>query len=154
MNRADQVILFSLEGQRYGVPLAAVAQVVRMVAITPLPAGPDFIQGVINVAGEIMPVVNLRQRFGLTERAVELGDQLIIIRSCGRSFALMTDLACTVAACTEQVRTGAEDIISGLPFLAGVARLPDGLILLQDPQLLLSPGESHSLDEIINREQP
>jgi len=87
MSRADQIVIFTLNEQRYGIPLGVVERVVRMVEITRLPSGPEFIQGVINVQGEIMPVLNLRRRFNLVERPVELSDQLIIIRCAARSFA-------------------------------------------------------------------
>lgn len=149
MSRADQIVIFTLNEQRYGIPLGVVERVVRMVEITRLPSGPEFIQGVINVQGEIMPVLNLRRRFNLVERPVELSDQLIIIRCAARSFALMTDRACEVRHCTEQLQTEAGKIIPDLPYLSAVARLPDGLILLQDPEALLSCAEAESIDELI-----
>ncbi|MFA7405015.1 MAG: chemotaxis protein CheW [Pelobacteraceae bacterium] len=152
MTRPDQIVIFTLDEQRYGIPLGVVERVVRTVEITPLPGGPGFIHGVINVQGKILPVLDLRRRFGLPERPVELSDQLIIIRCAARSFALMTDTSCEVRECTEQMRTEAAEILPDLPFLAGVIKLPDGLILLQDPEILLSPGETRTFDELT--EQP
>ena len=149
MYRADQIVIFTLNEQRYGIPLGVVERVVRMVQITTLPSGPEFIQGVINVQGEIMPVLNLRRRFNLGERPVELNDQLIIIRCAAHSFALMTDGVCEVRHCAEQLQTGAENIIPGLPYLSAVAKLPDGLILLQDPEALLSSAEAVSIEELL-----
>ncbi|MDD2853048.1 MAG: chemotaxis protein CheW, partial [Desulfuromonadaceae bacterium] len=143
----------ALDQQRYGLPLGVVERVVRMVEITTVPMNPGFILGVINVQGNIIPVLDLRRRFGLPERPVELSDQLIIIRSAARSFALMTDTACEVRECTEQMQTAAE-ILPDLPFLAGVVKLPDGLILLQNPETLLSPDEAAVIDELMGCEQP
>lgn len=154
MIKPDQIVIFSLDEQRYGIPLGVVERVVRMVEITPLPAAPDFIHGVINVQGRILPVLDLRRRFGLPERPVELSDQLIIIRCTTRSFALMTDTACEVREFMEQMQTGASEILPDLQFLAGVAKLPDGLILLQDPEMLLSSGETKAIDELLAHKQP
>lgn len=154
MTRPDQIVIFTLDGQRFGIPLGVVEQVVRMVEITHLPAAPEFIQGVINVQGKILPVLDLRRRFGLPERPVELSDQLIIIRCAAHSFALMTDTACEVREFMEQMQTEAAEILPDLPFLAGVIKLPDGLILLQDPEMLLSPGETGAFDELMSHEQP
>lgn len=154
MTRLDQIVIFTLDEQRYGIPLGVVERVVRMVEITPLPAGPDFISGVINVQGEIMPVLDLRRRFGLPGRPVELCDQLIIARCAKRSFALMTDTACEVRECTEQMLTASSEILPELPYLAGVAKLPDGLILLSDPEALLSPHEAEAIDAIMEKERP
>lgn len=153
MTRPDQIVIFTLDGQRYGIPLGVVERVVRMVEITDVPKCPGFIQGVINVQGKILPVLDLRKRFGLPERQVELSDQLIIVRSATRSFALTTDSACEVRECTEQMQTEAADILPDLQFLAGVIKLPDGLILLQDPEMLLSPAETASIDEVMEPEQ-
>jgi purine-binding chemotaxis protein CheW len=153
MSTLDQMVTFTINEQRYGIPLEVVERVVRMVEITPLPTGPDFIHGVINVKGEILPVVNLRRRFSLPERPVEISDQLIIIRCATRSFVLMSDMSCEVLEFSELMQTEASGIIPDLPFLSGVVKLPNDLILLQDPEMLLSPGESKTIEEIIGSEQ-
>lgn len=153
MTGTEQIVVFTLDEQRYGLPLGMVDRVVRMVEITHLPAGPDFIRGVINVQGEIMPVIDLRRRFGLPQRPVELCDQLIITRCATRSFALMTDTACEVRKCTEQMLTSSSEILPELPYLAGVAKLPDGLILLSDPEALLSPREAEAIDALMEKER-
>ena len=152
MTRPGQIIMFALDQQRYGIPLDMVERVVRMVEITQLPTSPAFIHGVINVQGKILPVLDLRQRLGLPGRRVELSDQLIIIRSSTHSFALMTETACQVRECTEQMVAETAEILPGLPFLSGVVKFPDGLILLHDPELLLSPCETKALGELMAQE--
>ncbi len=154
MARQDKILIFTLNEQRYAIPLGVVEMVVRMVAITPLPGGPEFIDGVINVHGKIIPVLNLRCRFGLPGRPAGFNDQLIILRCATRSFALIADMACDVWDCTEQMQTETAEIIPDLPLLTAVVKLPDGLILLQDPEALLSPGESFAIDELIACDQP
>lgn len=154
MSGPEQIVVFTLDEQRYGIHLGVVERVVRMVEITRLPAGPEFIRGVINVQGEIMPVLDLRRRFDLPQRSIELCDQLIITRCAKRSFALMTDTACEVREFTEQMRTEACAILPELPYLAGVAKLPDGLILLSDPVALLSHREMEAIDALVEKERP
>lgn len=154
MTGAEQIVVFNLDDQQYGIPLSVVDRVVRMVEITRLPAGPEFVLGVINVQGKIMPVLNLRRRFGHPERPLELGDQLIITRFAGRCYALVADIVSEVHLC--QVREVAEagDILPGLPFLSGVAKLPGGMILIHDPEKLLSPKERQNVDKAVQQEQP
>lgn len=149
MSKADQIVVFTLDEQRYGIPLTVVERVVRMVEITHLPAAPEYIRGVINVQGEIMPVLDLRSRFGLPPRPVELSDQLIIIRCAGRSLVLMTETACEVRDCPHQLLPEHAEALPDLPFLSGVAKFPDGLILLSNPEGLLSPGETKALDTLL-----
>jgi len=154
MTRTDQIVIFTLNEQRYGIPLGVVERVVRMVEITSVPTSPEFIHGVINVQGKILPVLDLRRRFGLPERSIELSDQLIIINCAAHSFAVMTDTACEVREYSEQMQTETSEIIPDLPYLSGVIKLPDGLILLQNPEKLLSPGETGSIDNLVDLEQP
>jgi purine-binding chemotaxis protein CheW len=152
MDGPGQVVVFTLGMQRYGVPLTAVERVVRMVEVIPLPDAPPFIRGVINVQGVIMPVIDLRRRFGLPERAVQLHDQLVIARCAKRSFALMADMVSDVYNCPEQTLTPVNDIVPGLPVLVGVAKLPDGMILIHDLDKLLSPQDENTLDDAMRQE--
>lgn len=154
MSKSDQIVIFTVDEQRYGIPLAMVERVVRMVEITPLPMGPEFIRGVINVQGKILPVLDLRRRFNLAERPVENSDQLLIIRCGKKNFALMTETACEVRECPRKMLTAATEILPDLPFLTGVVKLPDGLILLSDPEVLLSSGETEIIEEIMAKGQP
>jgi purine-binding chemotaxis protein CheW len=151
MDGSKQIIVFSLGMQRYGIPLTAVECVVRMVEVTPLPDIPTFIRGVINVHGEIMPVIDLRRRFGLPERTARLQDQLLITRWTKRSLALMADMVSDVYYFPELTLTPVDDIFPGLPLLAGVAKLPDGMILIHDLDKLLSTQDKNTLDEAMGQ---
>ena len=71
-------VVFTLDGLFYAVSLSAVSRVIRAVEITPLPKAPPIVLGVINLGGRIIPVVNIRKRFLLPERELELTDQLIV----------------------------------------------------------------------------
>jgi purine-binding chemotaxis protein CheW len=72
METPHQLVVFTLGQQRYGLPLSSVERAARIVEITPLPNAPEIVLGVINVQGRLMPVVNLRHRFRLPERADSL----------------------------------------------------------------------------------
>lgn len=152
MDKVQKILVFTLDGQRCGIALTAVERVVRMVEITPLPGAPAFMSGVINVQGTIVPVVDLRLRFGLPTRQVELDDQLIITRFAGRSMALTVDTTQGVCDCRQEAVTEADDILPDLPYLSGVAKLPDGLLLIHDLEKFLPPHEAQILDEAIAQE--
>ncbi len=154
IDKIQKILVFTLDGQRYGIALEAVERVVRMVEITPLPGVPDFVYGVINVQGKIIPVVDLRHRFGLPTRRLELEDQLIITRFAGRGMALVADTAQEVCACRLDMVTGAVDILPGSSSLSGIAKLPDGLILIHDLEGLLSPLESQAIIAAVEQELP
>jgi purine-binding chemotaxis protein CheW len=154
MSELHQIIVFTLDGQHCGIPLEAVERVVPMVMVTPLPGVPAFVCGVINVQGEIVPVVDLRRLFSLPERQVALDDQLIITRFSGRCMALIADATQGVSACRQEAVTGADDILPDLPFLSGIAKLPDGLILIHDLEQFLSSQESETIKAAVARKLP
>ncbi len=86
-------LLFTIEQRRFAIELAAVRRVLRMVEITPLPDAPGRLAGVLNLHGEILPVVDLRRSCGLPPRAFLPSDQLLIATANDRPLALPIDAA-------------------------------------------------------------
>jgi purine-binding chemotaxis protein CheW len=146
--------VFSLDAGRYALPLAAVERIVRAVEITRLPGAPPVVLGAIDVQGRVLPVFNLRRRFGLPEREVDPGDQFMIARSAKRSVVLVIDGARDVLQSTASDTISAARIATGLEHIQGVIRLPDGLVLIQDLDLFLSAAESRALDEALSPGTP
>ena len=90
------VLTFRTNDQVYALPITAVRQLIEMVAITPVPEASPTIQGVINVHGEIVPVMDLRLRLGLPFKAYQLHTPIILLQVNGRSLALVVDEVETV----------------------------------------------------------
>lgn len=145
MNSSTELVVFTLAEQRYALRLGSVERVVRAVEITPLPQAPEIVLGVINMQGRVVPVVSVRKRFGLAEREIELSDQFIIARTARRAVALVVDAVHDVVSCAEAQRVAAERILPGLEHVEGVLKLPDGMILLHDPDRFLSLDEEQAL---------
>lgn len=145
MNSACELVVFTLEEQCYALRLAVVDRVVRAVEITPLPQAPEIVLGMINVQGRIVPVVNLRKRFRQPERAVGLSDQFIIARTARRTVVLVVDAVREVVLCTAAQLVAAETILSGLEHVAGVLKLPDGMIFVHELDRFLSLDEEQAL---------
>jgi purine-binding chemotaxis protein CheW len=128
------VVPFRLDGQRYGAPITLVREVGYMQAATRLPLTPDWVEGVIDLRGEVLPVINLRRRLGLPEKATTEETRLMVLTSGERSAALIVDEVDTVTALTEE-QIGQPDpgLLPGAEeYLTGVARTEDGLIVLID----------------------
>lgn len=149
MKKSDFLMVFRLDDQRYALTLPAVDRVVSMVAITPLPNAPDIILGVVNVQGRVIPVINVRRRFGRPERELALTDQLLVAHTARRPVALVADAVLEVIACAEQSLIAAENILPGLEHVAGVVKLTDGLILIHDLDKFLSLDEEAALDQAL-----
>ncbi len=154
MSQLEQLVAFALEGRNYAVGLAAVERIVHVVEVAPLPKAPEIVLGLINFAGRIIPVVDIRQRFRLPQKEVGLYDQLIVARTSRREIAFIADEVAGVIECPEAEITAAEKIVPGLEYLSGVVRLKDGLIFIHDLERFLSLDEEQSLDEAMQGLQP
>lgn len=146
MNIPDSLLVITLDGRRYALPLPVVERVVRAVAITPLPNAPDIVLGVVNIRGRVIPVINMRRRFHLPEREVALTDQLVVAHTARRPVALVAGAALDVIACPAQSLIAAEDVLPNVEYVEGVVKLEDGLILIHDLDSFLSLEEENLLD--------
>jgi len=153
----NDYVVFTLDERFYGVRLSAVVRVLRSVEITPLPKAPPIVIGVINLGGRIIPVVNIRRRFHLPERELELSDQFIVAMALGRDshenggrlLALAVDAVAGVRNLPAQDTTPAETILPGLEHLEGVAKTNEGLILIHDLRTFLSLKEESALGMLL-----
>jgi purine-binding chemotaxis protein CheW len=146
-----QWVVFSLDAARFALPLAAVERVIRAVEVTRLPSAPTAVLGAIDVQGQVLPVFNLRRRFGLPERDIDPADQFVIARSAQRSVVLIVDAAQGVLQSPATALIEAASIATGLEAIQGVIRLPDGLVLIHDLDRFLSAAESRALDKALQR---
>ena len=132
MTEETQLVIFILDGRPYALPLEAVERVVQAVALTPLPGSPDFVLGIVNLAGDIIPVLDVRRRFGLEPRGIELSDQFIIAKMGARRIALLVDEARRVVSCPRNEINDAQQLIPGSGEVGGAFRLDDEIVLVQD----------------------
>lgn len=153
MSPPGPLVIFTLDEQRYALSLAAVERVVRVVEITSLPQAPRIVLGVINLQGRIIPVVNIRKRFRLSEREIHLSDQCLIAHTTKRTVALVVDEVCGVLEPADQAVTAAEQILPDVAYLAGVVKLEDGMILIHDLDSFLSLEEEQALDEAMREKE-
>lgn len=147
---SNQYVVFSIDELRYALPLPAIERIVRVVEITPLPKAPDIVPGVVDVQGQIIPVINIRSRFGLHEREMNLNDQLVIARASKQSVALLVDAVSGVVEYPEEEVVTAEEIIRGTEYVTGIIKQDEGMILVLDLGTILSFEEKKSLGKALN----
>src|SRR6266852_4862003 len=125
-----QLVAFTLGEQRYALPLTTVQRVVRMVEVTPLPKAPEIVLGVIDLQGDIIPIMSMRKRFGLPEPETSLTDQLIVADTATRSVALVVNSVIGVVEQTAAKVIETEKIVPGAQFVEGITRLEDGILFI------------------------
>jgi purine-binding chemotaxis protein CheW len=148
------LLLFALGEHRFALPAETVVEVVRVVAWAPLPLAPAIVEGVVNVRGTLVPVLDIRARFGNPAVAVDPDQHLIIARAGSRVVALRVDRALDLVGIPDGAVEPVERIAPGTRLVAGLARLPDGVLVIHDLERFLSLEEAARLDAALSGAAP
>ena len=151
MDKLNQLVVFALGEQRYALHLSDVERIVQVVEITPLPKAPEIVLGVVNVHGQVIPVLNIRNRFRLPERDMNLSDQLIIARTAKRTVALVADSVRGIAELAAKEVIAAENVIPGMKYVEGVAKLEDGIVFIHNLDKFLCLEEENKLNDALQK---
>lgn len=133
-----------MSGYRYALTSSAVREIVRAVSIAPLPKAPPIIEGVINVRGALVPVLDIRQRFGLPAAPLTPSDHLILAVAGARDVALRVDQATDLISVPDNQVDGPHASAPGAELISGIARLPDGVLVIHDLERFLSLDEARA----------
>jgi len=145
----DQIVVFSLDELLYALPLQTVVRVIHAVEIRHLPKAPEIISGIINVKGRIIPVADIRKRFGLVTREIDPDDRLIIADTGKRQIAILVDTVTGIRDLAPAQQKKAEETLPFAEHLRGVARIDDVLILIYDLEKFLSLDEEKKLEKAL-----
>src|ERR1035437_6291738 len=145
----EQIVVFTIDGQLYALPLKAVLGVIHIVEVMKLPKAPEIIKGIINVAGQIIPVVDVRKRFGVVTREIDPNDQLVIADTGKRKLALWVDTVNGVNSMTQQQNFETKVIMPFAQFIKGVAKIENDMILIYDLEQFLSLTEEIVLEQAL-----
>lgn len=143
------LVVFSLDGRRYALALACVRRCLRVVALTPLPGAPDLVLGVFDLAGQLLPVVDIRRRFGLAPRDPSLSDHLVVATTGRRTVALLVDETSGVIDAPPEAVVPAGEILSRLELFEGAVKTEDGLVLIHDLGRLLGLEDEAEIDRAL-----
>ena len=144
---ARPYVLFELAGTAYAVPSEVVQQMEMVEHITPVPDAPGFVDGVVFVRGQVVPVVNLRARFGFDRVPPDLKTRLMVVARQGRTVGLLVDSAREFITLNAEAINPPPEAVAGLSgkYLAGIANVADRLVLILDIDELLTSQDLPSL---------
>jgi len=144
------VVVFEIGPGRYAIPLADTVEFIRMPAIVPLPKAPAVIEGIFDLRGIVVPVLDIRRRFGLSARAPRPADHLVVARSGMRQVALRADRVTGVVRLDAADIANPATIASRIGYVTSVAKLADGLALIHDLATFLTEAEAWELDDALD----
>jgi len=144
--RSSHYLVFTLEDQRYALGLEAVERVVRAVELTSVPEAPEILVGLINIRGKIVPVLDIRRRFHLPPRDMEIKDRIIVSRTSSKTIAVIADTIEGVAEFAQEEIHEARKILPDMEgYVEGVGKLNDDTVLIYDINKLFSINEIQEL---------
>jgi purine-binding chemotaxis protein CheW len=153
MDKELQVVGFRIGRETFGLPISIVREIVRVPEITSVPNAPDYIEGVINLRGRIIPVVDLRKRFGQQSFERDKKNRIVVVELESRLVGLIVNSA------SEVLRISPSDIDEPhnvfregeLNYITGIGKLRGRLVILLDLNKVLEGGELNGLDQVTDR---
>jgi purine-binding chemotaxis protein CheW len=145
-NDPAMLVSFRVEQGRHALNLEAVERAIRAAAVTPLPAMPEPMLGILDLAGELVPVLSLRRRLGLPDVPIAPEQHFLVARMGSRRVALVVD---EVESVLERSWVRPPDGI-GFQGLRGIVRLEDGLLLIHDLEAFFAPEEWRAVDRALD----
>jgi purine-binding chemotaxis protein CheW len=130
---SNAYIIFSVDDQYYALPVGAVKQIIRAVQTTFIPEAPELLSGLINMSGEIIPVINIRKQFKLPQREITVSDRIIIAWASFFTIAFVVDDIADIAEFSVSDITPAEEIFPRMEeYVSGTAKYNGRTVLIYD----------------------
>jgi len=146
-----QLVVFRLSDGSYALDIQIVREINRLSNVTALPKAPDFVEGIINLRGIIVPVVDLGLRFGLTRAEHSKDTRIVVVESEGHTLGLVVDEVSEVLRLSEEEIDPATNVtLTGISvdYITGVGKVGERLILILAPERLFTAEEQAQLKEI------
>ena len=155
MEKELQVVGFRIGNETYGVRIAAVREIVRVPEITSVPSAPDLIEGVINLRGKIIPVMDLRKRFGEKDITTTKKNRILVAEVENKMVGLVVDAASEVLKLPQSEIEAPPNVFEEgeLNYVTGVGKLNNRLIILIDMSKILQRGELKRLGDFADSAQ-
>ena len=145
-----QLVTFDVAGEEFAVDILAVREINRMMTLTRVPNSPPEVEGVINLRGKIIPVIDLRRRFGLTQSDHSQDSRIVVVEVNERIVGFIVDRVHEVLRIQKSIVEPAPEMVCSIDsdFIAGVGKLEDRLVILLDVAKLFADGIMRKLDQV------
>ena len=145
-----QLVTFSTGDEEFGVDILRVQEIIRTMAITKVPKAPEFVEGVINLRGKVIPIIDLRRRFGLQSKPHDKHTRIIVIEINTMIVGFVVDSVSEVLRIPASTVEPPPPVVAGLEseYISGVGKLEDRLLILLDLDRLLSRADIEALGQL------
>ncbi len=144
----EQVVVFDVANEFYAVNIARVHEIIRLQQITVIPGAPEFVEGVINLRGKVIPVLDLRKRFHLNVSEHTRSSRIVVVELSNQTIGLIVDGVSEVLRIPADQVDPPSPLVAGIDsrYLRGIAKLENRLIVLLDIDKVLSILEQQQIE--------
>ncbi|SHK21443.1 purine-binding chemotaxis protein CheW [Geosporobacter subterraneus DSM 17957] len=145
-----QYVIFKLGSEEYGVDIMTVREITELKETTKIPDTPNFIEGVINLRGSVVPVINLKKRFTLEETTINKNSRIIIVTIGEKQIGFIVDDASQVMTLKEEDIENPPEIIAGVDrrYIVGIGKREEKIIILLDLIAVFSEDEKRKIENM------
>ncbi len=145
-----QLVTFSIGEEEFGVDILKVQEIIRTMEITKVPKAPEFVEGVINLRGKVIPIIDLRKRFGMATRDHDKNTRIIVIEINNMIVGFVVDSVSEVLRISADTVEPPPPVVAGVEseYIKGVGKLADRLLIMLDLDRLLSREEKDILNQV------
>ncbi|MGD8778861.1 MAG: chemotaxis protein CheW [Ignavibacteria bacterium] len=148
-NEILQLVSFKIGDEEFGVDILKVQEIIRMIQITKVPNAPVFVEGVVNLRGRIIPVIDLRRRIGMEKRDYDKETRIVVVEISDNTVGFIVDEVSEVLRIPRSITEPPPEMVSGLDsdYITAVGKLEDRLLILLDLERILSSEEQQQLNQ-------
>ncbi len=145
-----QLVTFSIGEEEFGVDILKVQEIIRTMEITKVPRAQDFVEGVINLRGKVIPIIDLRRRFGFSSKEHDKHTRIIVIEINNMIVGFVVDSVSEVLRIPTATVEPPPPVVAGVEseYISGVGKLEDRLLILLDLDKLLSGEDMNALTQM------
>lgn len=145
-----QLVTFKLGTEEFGVDILKVQEINKMMNITKIPNAPTFIEGVINLRGKIIPIVDLRKRLGFRDQPYDKSTRIIVVELDGLVLGFIVDSVSEVLRIPENTIEPPPSMVAGIEseYIEGIGKLEDRLLILLELKKVFSSPERKDIETV------
>lgn len=150
MNEILQLVTFNIGNEEFGVDILKVQEINKVIQVTKIPNAPNFVEGVINLRGKVIPVINLRTKLGLKKKEEDKNTRIVVIEIHNRTIGFLVDAVSEVLRIPRSITEPPPPMVAGVSaeYITAVGKLEDRLLILLDIDKILTVSEKKALETI------
>jgi purine-binding chemotaxis protein CheW len=142
-----QLVSFKIGNEEFGVDILKVQEIIKMIQITKVPNSPSFVEGVINLRGRVIPVIDLRTKLGMNKIEIDKNSRIVVVEIDGKTIGFIVDAVSEVLRIPRNITEPPPPMVAGIDaeYITAIGKLDDRLLILLDLEKILSLDEKSVL---------